>query len=145
MTTPSSRTGVSGVDQFFTGKAGEGGRVRTGIAELDQMLRGGFMKGDAVMVAGSAGCGKTTLALQYLVNGAKLGEAGLYVTFEEMPDQIYRDAKNLGWDLRKLEEESKFRIAAQTNSRGLVEPSCHVREGKRAEERGVPADYAPQN
>jgi len=67
LTTPSSRTGVSGVDQFFTGKAGEGGRVRTGIAELDQMLRGGFMKGDAVMVAGSAGCGKTTLALQYLV------------------------------------------------------------------------------
>ena len=127
------------------------------------------MKGDAVMVAGSAGCGKTTLALQYLVNGAKLGEAGLYVTFEEMPDQIYRDAKNLGWDLRKLEEESKFRIVCtspnlllesegeslldecfrdiqpQTNSRGLVEPSCHVREGKRAEERGVPADYAPQN
>ena len=110
MTTPSSRTGVSEFDQFFTGKAGEGGRVRTGIAELDEMLRGGFMKGDAVMVAGSAGCGKTTLALQYLVNGVKLGEAALYVTFEEMPDQIYRDAKNLGWDLRKLEEESKFRI-----------------------------------
>ena len=110
MTTPSSRTGVSGFDQFFTEKAGEGRRVRTGIVELDEMLRGGFMKGDAVMVAGSAGCGKTTLALQYLVNGVKLGEAGLYVTFEEMPDQIYRDAKNLGWDLRKLEEESKFRI-----------------------------------
>ncbi len=32
------------------------------------------------------------------------------MTFEEMPDQIYRDAKNLGWDLRKLEEENKFRI-----------------------------------
>src|SRR5437899_11895697 len=74
------------------------------------MLHGGFMEGDAVMVAGSAGCGKTTLALQYLVNGVKLGEPGVYVTFEEMPDQIYRDAKNLGWDLRKLEEENKFRI-----------------------------------
>src|SRR5207245_6238337 len=56
------------------------------------------------------GCGKTTLALQYLVNGVKFGEPGVYVTFEEMPDQIYRDAKNLGWDLRKLEEENKFRI-----------------------------------
>src|SRR3989442_12349433 len=74
------------------------------------MLRGGFMEGDAVMVAGSAGCGKTTLSLQYLVNGVKLGEPGVYVTFEEMPDQIYRDAKNLGWDVRKLEEENKFRI-----------------------------------
>ena len=88
MTTPSSRTGVSGFDQFLTRKVGEGGRVRTGIAELDEMLHGGFMEGDAVMVAGSAGCGKTTLALQYLVNGVKLGEPGVYVTFEELPDQI---------------------------------------------------------
>src|SRR2546422_4150674 len=109
LTTPSSRTGLSGVDQFFTGKVGEGGRVRTGITELDEMLHGGFMEGDAVMVAGRAGCGKTTLALQYLVNGVKFGEPGIYVTVEEMPDQIYRGAKNLGWHLRKLEAEKNFR------------------------------------
>jgi len=42
---------------------------------------------------------KQRLALQYLVNGVKLGEPGVYVTFEEMPNQIYRDAKNPGWDL----------------------------------------------
>ena len=69
MTTPSSRTESSGSNQFFTGKVAEGGRVRTGIAELDEMLHGGIMEGDAVMVARSAGCGKTTLALQYLANG----------------------------------------------------------------------------
>ena len=69
MTTPSSRTGVSGFDQFFSGRVSEGGRVRTGITELDEMLHGGFMEGDAVMVA-----------------GVKLGESGVYVTFEEMPD-----------------------------------------------------------
>ncbi len=69
------------------------------------------MEGDAVMVAGRAGCGKTNLALQYLVNGVKFGEPGVYVTFEEMPDQIYRDTKNLEWDLRKLEDENEFRIA----------------------------------
>ena len=85
-------------------------RTRTGIAELDEMLRGGFMEGDAVLLAGSAGTGKTTLALQYLINGIKQGEPGVYVTFEELPDQIYRDAKNFGWDLRRLEEENKFRI-----------------------------------
>lgn len=68
------------------------------------------MEGDAVMLAGAAGCGKTTLALQYLVNGVKNGEPGVYVTFEELPDQIYRDAKNFGWDLRKLEADNKFRI-----------------------------------
>lgn len=86
------------------------GRVKTGIPELDAMLRGGFMEGDAVLVAGSAGSGKTTLGLQYLVNGIKFGEPGAYVTFEQLPDQIYRDAKNFGWDLRRLEEEDKFRL-----------------------------------
>jgi circadian clock protein KaiC len=75
------------------------------------MLSGGFMDKDAVMLAGSAGAGKTTLALQYLVNGAVLyGESGIYVTFEQLPDQIYRDAASFGWDLRKLEEDNKLRI-----------------------------------
>lgn len=86
-------------------------RVKSGISELDQMLRGGFMRGDAVMVAGSAGSGKTTLALQHLVNGmTHFGDNALYVTFEQLPDQIYRDAMNFGWDLRKMEEENKFRV-----------------------------------
>jgi circadian clock protein KaiC len=104
------KVGVSDFDQLFSSRAEAGLRVKTGIVELDEMLKGGFMPGDAVMLAGSAGTGKTTLALQYLVNGVKLGEPGVYVTFEELPDQIYRDAKNFGWDLRKLEEEDKFRV-----------------------------------
>lgn len=86
-------------------------RVKTGIPEFDSMLRGGFMKGDAVMLAGSAGTGKTTLALQYLVNGVtSAGEGGIYLTFEQHPDQIYRDAKNFGWDLQKMEKENKLRV-----------------------------------
>jgi circadian clock protein KaiC len=86
-------------------------RVKTGILELDEMLGGGFMPRDAVLIAGSAGSGKTTLALQYLVNGVtQFGDRGIYVTFEELPNQIYRDAKCFGWDLRKLEEENKFRL-----------------------------------
>ena len=104
MTTQSSRAGVSEVDQFLTRNVRADRRVRTGLTELDEMLHGGFVDGDPVMVARSAGCGKTTLALQYLVNGVKLGETGVYVTFEELPDQIYRDAKNLGWDHRPASE-----------------------------------------
>src|SRR5207245_9404633 len=92
------------------------GRVKTGIVERDEMLRGRFMPGDSLMLAGSAGTGKTTLALQYLVNGVKLGEPGIYVTFEELPDQIYRDAKNFGWDLRKMEEQDKFRVICTSPS-----------------------------
>jgi circadian clock protein KaiC len=85
-------------------------RVRTGITEFDAMLRGGFLQGDAVMLAGSAGSGKTTIALQYLVNGIAMGEPGIYLTFEQMPEQIYRDALSFGWDLRKLEKEDKLRL-----------------------------------
>lgn len=86
-------------------------RIKTGMPELDNMLRSGFLQGDAVMVAGSAGTGKTTLSLQYLVNGiTQYNDRGIYVSFEQLPDQIYRDAKSFGWDLRKLEEENKLRI-----------------------------------
>ena len=86
-------------------------RLRTGIHELDDMLRGGFLPGDAVLLAGGAGTGKTTLALQHLVNGAsQFRENGIYVTFEQLPNQIYRDSQSLGWDIRRLEDEDKFRL-----------------------------------
>jgi circadian clock protein KaiC len=86
-------------------------RVRTGILGLDEMLNGGFLEGDRVLVVGSAGTGKTNLGLQYLVNGAtQFGENGIYLTFEELPDQIYRDAQSFGWDLRQMEKEDKFRL-----------------------------------
>ncbi len=111
MTSRLSKTGTSTFEQQFAGRVRDGVRVKTGIPELDEMLRGGFMEGDAVLVAGSAGSGKTTLALQYLVNGiVKFGEPGVYVTFEQMPDQIYRDAKNFGWGLRKMEDQDLFRL-----------------------------------
>ena len=116
MTAARPKAGASGFDQFFSSRAPEGLRVKTGIVELDEMLRGGFMPGDAVMLAGSAGSGKTTLGLQYLVNGVKQGEPGIYVTFEELPDQIYRDARNFGWDLRKMEEEGNFRVICTSPS-----------------------------
>src|ERR1700733_929892 len=85
-------------------------RIKTGIEELDKMLGGGFLERDAVMIAGSAGTGKTTLSMQYLVNGIAMGQPGIYLSFEQLPDQLYRDSKNFGWDLRKLEEENKLRL-----------------------------------
>ena len=85
------------------------------------MLHGGFLKGDAVLLSGSAGTGKTTLALQFLVNGALRGEEnGVYLTFEQLPTQIYRDAQNFGWDLQGLEEKDKLRIVC-TSPELLIE------------------------
>jgi circadian clock protein KaiC len=85
-------------------------RLRTGIEGLDRMLNGGFMRGDTVLLAGSAGTGKSTIGLQYLIQGTEQGESGIYLTFEELPDQLYRDANNFGWDLRKFEAENKLRV-----------------------------------
>ncbi len=116
MTASRSKAGAAGFDHLLSNRPEKGLRVKTGIVELDEMLGGGFMPGDAVMVAGAAGTGKTTLALQYLVNGVKQGEPGIYVTFEELPDQIYRDAKNFGWDLRKMEDEGNFRVVCTSPS-----------------------------
>jgi len=86
-------------------------RVKTGIEGLDQLLRGGFVPGSSVLVSGSPGTGKTSLGMQFLYNGITLyDEPGFFVTFEEFPEQIYRDALNFGWDLRRLEEEDKLKV-----------------------------------
>ncbi len=86
-------------------------RVETGIHELDEMLRGGLIRGDSTLLAGSAGTGKTTIGLQFLFSGAtQFSENGIYVTFEQLPQQIYRDAKSFGWDIETLEKENKMRI-----------------------------------
>ena len=78
-----------------------GDRTSTGIMGLDEMLRGGLPSGSTVLIQGAPGVGKTTFGLQFLYHGAtKANEAGLLVTFEEFPESIYRDALNLGWDLR---------------------------------------------
>jgi circadian clock protein KaiC len=99
------------VDKLFTDKTRNAARVKTGIPALDEMLHGGFMQGDSVMLAGSAGSGKTTLALQYLVNGViHDNDRAVYLTFEQLPDQIYRDAQGFGWDIRRLEEQGKMQI-----------------------------------
>lgn len=86
-------------------------RAKTGIEELDKMSKGGFLEGDSILVTGSAGTGKTLLGLEFLVAGAtQYGENGIYVSFEQLPDRIYRDAKNFGWDLKKLEDENRLRV-----------------------------------
>jgi circadian clock protein KaiC len=104
---------------FIQTNGPETARSKTGIAELDVMLHGGFLNGDSVLVTGSAGTGKTTLALQYLVNGAsRLGENGIYLTFEQLPSQIYRDAHSFGWDLQDLEEKNSLRVVC--TSPGLL-------------------------
>jgi circadian clock protein KaiC len=80
-------------------------RIATGSAGLDVMLEGGFLPNSMVLVRGAPGTGKTSLALQFLLQGARQNEAGLFISFEEFPRSLYRDARSLGWDLKEVEEQ----------------------------------------
>ncbi len=87
-------------------------RVKTGIDGLDKALNGGVPKNNIVLISGGAGTGKSTLCLQYLVNGAKLfGEKGLYISTEQARPEILKTAQSFGWDLEQLELNNKLKIA----------------------------------
>ena len=86
-------------------------RVMTGVAGLDEMLYGGFLPQTANLVEGAPGTGKTTLGMQFIYNGiTQFDEPGLILTFEEFPQQYYRDAASFGWDFKKLEAEGKLKV-----------------------------------
>ncbi len=71
-------------------------RLSTGVEGLDQMLAGGFWAGGATLLEGPTGAGKTTLALQFILDGVARGEPGLYVNFQENPTQLARSVHGLG-------------------------------------------------
>ncbi|MFH0972013.1 MAG: ATPase domain-containing protein [Candidatus Micrarchaeota archaeon] len=86
-------------------------RVPTGIPGLDELIEGGFEKGGVILVAGDTGTGKSTFAMQYLYNGATIyNQPGVYLTFEEKKDEIFRHMLRYGWDLEKLEEQQKLLV-----------------------------------
>ncbi|MDB4976338.1 MAG: hypothetical protein JWN48_4679 [Myxococcaceae bacterium] len=74
-------------------------RVSWGSAELDALTTGGLPRGSSTIVAGVSGTGKTLLALQYILEGAKRGEVGLWVSFRESPQQLLRKAAAFALDL----------------------------------------------
>jgi circadian clock protein KaiC len=73
--------------------------VSTGIEGLDNILRGGFPANRLYLVEGEPGTGKTTLALQFLLEGVRLGESGLYVTLSESSEELRAVAQAHGWSL----------------------------------------------
>jgi circadian clock protein KaiC len=74
----------------------------TGISGLDDILRGGFPKNCVYLISGAPGSGKTTLAMQFLLEGARCGERCLYVTLSESRAEIDKVARSHGWDLSRL-------------------------------------------
>jgi circadian clock protein KaiC len=85
-------------------------KALTGIAGLDEVLRGGVPRGRATLVDGGPGSGKTLLALEFLYRGALAGEPGVFLTFEEQAEAVRRNALTMGWDLAALERERKLLV-----------------------------------
>jgi circadian clock protein KaiC len=81
-------------------------RVPTGNPGLDEVLFGGLPKGRTTVFSGGPGCGKSILALEFLVRGALAGQPGILVPFEERVEAVRANALTLGWDLADLEKRN---------------------------------------
>lgn len=83
----------------------------TGIAGLDEITNGGIPRGRPTLICGGPGCGKTLFGLEFLVRGiVDHGEPGVFVAFEERPEELAQNVTSLGVDLRQLQRRKKLFI-----------------------------------
>jgi circadian clock protein KaiC len=81
----------------------------SGIEGLDEITEGGFPKGRPTLICGGAGCGKTLLAMQFIIKGITLyNEPGVFMTFEEPTQDLALNVKSLGFDVEKLKTDKKL-------------------------------------
>ncbi|RZA20031.1 MAG: circadian clock protein KaiC [Proteobacteria bacterium] len=80
----------------------ENNTASTGISGLDTILMGGLPSSRFILLEGAPGTGKTTLAIQFLLDGARKGESGLYITLSETKEELNGVAASHGWDLSKI-------------------------------------------
>ncbi|HEX6790344.1 MAG TPA: circadian clock protein KaiC [Candidatus Krumholzibacteria bacterium] len=83
----------------------------TGIRGLDEITEGGLPRGRPTLVCGSAGCGKTLLASEFIVRGAReFGENGVFMSFEETEHELSENVASLGFDIQELVRDGKLVI-----------------------------------
>lgn len=84
-------------------------KTPTGISGFDEITRGGLPKGRPALICGGAGCGKTLFAAEFLVRGTRqFNEPGVFVAFEETPEELARNVASLGFDLNQLIRQKKI-------------------------------------
>jgi len=96
-------------------------RVPTGVTALDEMLGGeGYYRGSTVLISGTAGSGKSSLASSFVNAACERGERCLYIAFEESPQQITRNMRSIGLDLDRWVRKGLLRFhAARSTLYGL--------------------------
>jgi circadian clock protein KaiC len=94
----------------------------TGIAGLDEVTGGGLPRGRPTLICGNAGCGKTLLAMEFLVHGAtRFGEPGVFIAFEETEGELAENVRSLGFDLADLADAGKLLLDHVRVERGEIE------------------------
>lgn len=83
----------------------------TGIQGLDEITYGGLPEGRPTLICGKAGCGKTLMAMEFLIRGAlEYNEPGVFMCFEESVEELVQNVASLGWDLKALISDGKITI-----------------------------------
>jgi circadian clock protein KaiC len=92
-------------------------KISSGIPGLDFISEGGFPSGRTTLLSGTCGSGKTVFACHFLAGGiTAIDQNGVFVTFEESPSDIRRNAASFGWDIGKWESEGKWIFVDATSS-----------------------------
>ncbi len=105
-------------------------RISIGTPMLDEMLGGGLFKGSSNLIAGSTGTGKTVLGLNFIMEGAKKGEPGIIINFDETPEELFLHASNFGWDLKGMYKNGSLKIIHTLPS--SLDPNKHMMQIQKA-------------
>lgn len=112
-------------------------RVSSGVARLDAMLGGkGYFRGSSVLISGTPGSGKTTLAASFIAAGCARGERALLMSFEESPKQLARNLSSVGVDLAPHIESGLLRVLS-------TRPSAHGLESHLARKLAQIVEFEP--
>jgi len=114
-------------------------RISSGISGLNEMLHGpGYYRGSTILVTGTAGCGKSSLAAHFVAAGCARGERSVYVSYEESEAQIVRNMKSIGLELEGFVRSGLLLIIAHR-------PTSFGLEGHLAVLHKLVADFSPHN
>jgi circadian clock protein KaiC len=94
----------------------------TGIYGLDEITEGGLPKGRPTLICGSAGCGKTLMAMQFLIKGiTDYNEPGVFMSFEEPTEDLAKNVLSLGFDIKKLSDDKLLKVDHVVVERSEIE------------------------